>query len=95
MKSHKIAFIFSQFPCYDETFILREMNGLKDTGLEFEIYFLKTPKDKIIHEVQIWGIKAEGVLKKNSPQKKWPGIQNGCIWSCLKNRDTATYLKLY
>ncbi|PIY84065.1 MAG: hypothetical protein COY78_00010, partial [Candidatus Omnitrophica bacterium CG_4_10_14_0_8_um_filter_44_12] len=46
----KIAFIFSQFPCYDETFILREMNELKASGLEFEIYSLKTPKDKIVHE---------------------------------------------
>lgn len=57
----KIAFVFSQFPCYDETFILREMNQLQAiprlrsglpsvAGLEFEIYSLKTPKDKIIHE---------------------------------------------
>jgi glycosyltransferase involved in cell wall biosynthesis len=46
----KIAFIFSQFPCYDETFILREMNELKSSGLEFEIYSLKTPKDKIVHD---------------------------------------------
>lgn len=46
----KIAFIFSQFPCYDETFILREMNELKKSGLDFEIYSLKSPKDKIIHE---------------------------------------------
>ena len=46
----KVAFIFSQFPCYDETFILREMNELRSAGLEFEIYSLKSPKDKIIHE---------------------------------------------
>lgn len=46
----KIVFIFSQFPCYDETFILREMNGLDKTGLVFDIYSLKTPKDKIVHD---------------------------------------------
>lgn len=46
----KTAFIFSQFPCYDETFILREMNQLKASGLPFMIYSLKTPKDQIIHE---------------------------------------------
>ena len=45
----KIAFIFSQFPCYDETFILREMNALKEEGLDFMIFSLKTPKDAIIH----------------------------------------------
>lgn len=46
----KITFIFSQFPCYDETFILREMSRLQATGLKFDIYSLKTPKDKIIHD---------------------------------------------
>ena len=47
--SEKVAFIFSQFPCYDETFILREMNALRDEGLNFTIFSLKTPKDAIIH----------------------------------------------
>jgi colanic acid/amylovoran biosynthesis glycosyltransferase len=46
----KVAFIFSQFPAYDETFILREMNELDKTGLVFDIYSLKTPKDKIVHD---------------------------------------------
>src|SRR3989338_3622593 len=45
----KIAFIFSQFPCYDETFILREMNALREEGLTFTIFSLKTPEDAIIH----------------------------------------------
>lgn len=48
--SSKVAFIFSQFPAYDETFILREMNELRKAGLPFEIYSLKIPKDKIMHE---------------------------------------------
>ena len=50
MSKKKVAFIFSQFPAYDETFILREMNQLRATGLDFEIYSLKIPKDKIIHK---------------------------------------------
>jgi len=45
----KIAFIFSQFPCYDETFILREMNFFKKEGLNFLIYSIKKRKDKIVH----------------------------------------------
>ena len=56
----KVAFIFSQFPCYDETFILREMNELKAIGLGFEIYSLKSPKDKIVHE------EASGLLQATS-----------------------------
>jgi glycosyltransferase involved in cell wall biosynthesis len=46
----KIAFIFSQFPSYDETFILREMNELRDNGLNFTIFSIKRCKDKIIHD---------------------------------------------
>ncbi len=46
----KVAFIFSQFPAYDETFILRELNQLKEQGVLFTIYSLKTPQDKIVHE---------------------------------------------
>lgn len=45
----KVAFIFSQFPCYDETFILREMNQLKAAGLNFIIYSIKRCKDRVIH----------------------------------------------
>lgn len=45
----KTAFIFSQFPCYDETFILREMNQLKENGLHFVIYSIKPCKDKVKH----------------------------------------------
>jgi len=46
----KIAFIFSQFPCYDETFILREMNQLRASGLSFRIYSIKRCRDKIVHD---------------------------------------------
>ncbi|MBI4982252.1 MAG: glycosyltransferase, partial [Candidatus Omnitrophica bacterium] len=46
----KVAFIFSQFPCYDETFILREMNELKAAGLDFVLYSIKPCKDKVIHQ---------------------------------------------
>ncbi len=49
-KRSKVAFIFSQFPAFDETFSSREMNGLLAAGLEFEIYSLKTLKDNIVGE---------------------------------------------
>ena len=43
-------FILSQFPCYDETFILRELGALKAQGLAFRIFSLKTPRDRIVQE---------------------------------------------
>jgi len=45
----RIAFVFSQFPCYDETFILREMRELMKEGLTFSIYSIKPCNDKIRH----------------------------------------------
>ncbi|MDD4899720.1 MAG: glycosyltransferase [Candidatus Omnitrophica bacterium] len=46
----KVAFILSQFPCYDETFILRELTQLKENGLNYLIYSIKPCRDKIVHE---------------------------------------------
>ena len=44
----KVAFIVSQFPCYDEAFILREIYALSKRS-EILILSLKNPKDPIIH----------------------------------------------
>ncbi|GEM_PF-90735 len=46
----KVAFVLSQFPCYDETFILRELVELKRSGLGYIIYSIKRCKDKVIHD---------------------------------------------
>jgi glycosyltransferase involved in cell wall biosynthesis len=45
----KIAFIVSKFPCYDETFILREMDALS-RKMDIIIFSLKSSKEKIIHD---------------------------------------------
>ena len=45
----KIAYILSQFPSYDETFILREMKGIDKNGIELYIFSLRSFRDKIIH----------------------------------------------
>ena len=45
----KVAFIVSQFPCYDEAFILREIYALSKKA-EVLILSLKNPKDPIIHD---------------------------------------------
>jgi len=41
----KMAFILSQFPLVDETFILREMTALAEAGFDFDIYaFKRSPR---------------------------------------------------
>lgn len=45
----KIAFFVSEFPTLSETFILNQIIGLIDHGLEIEIYPLKKEKTKLVH----------------------------------------------
>ena len=45
----KTAFIVSQFPCYDEAFILRELHALSKR-MDIMIFSLKRSKDPIVHD---------------------------------------------
>ena len=45
----KIAYVVSQFPCYDETFVAREFKALADLGTDFAIFSLKPCRDEVIH----------------------------------------------
>jgi len=45
----KIAAVFSQFPRYDETFLLRELYGLARAGIEPSILSLRPCRDQVIH----------------------------------------------
>jgi len=45
----KFAFIISQFPAYDETFVTRELKTLVDLGVNLTIFSLKPCRDKVIH----------------------------------------------
>ena len=47
--SSKVAFIVSQFPCYDEAFILRELDALSQK-MDIAIFSLKPSKDTILHD---------------------------------------------
>ena len=49
-KRKKVAYVLSQFPSYDETFILREMKGVERNGLELSIFSLRPFGDKIVHK---------------------------------------------
>lgn len=88
----KITFIFSQFPCYDETFILREMSQLKNEGLNFLIYSIKKCKDKIIHN------DAKGLMKltRYLPFTSFELILNN-IYFILRHplRYFATFIQVF
>ncbi len=45
----KVAFIVSQFPCYDEAFILREIYALSKKT-EILIFSLRNSKDSVVHD---------------------------------------------
>lgn len=45
-----IGYIISLFPSYDETFILREMKGLADRGVELRIFSLRQRTDPLIQD---------------------------------------------
>lgn len=45
----RVAFVTSQFPCYDEAFILREIHALSKK-MDVLIFSLKKSKDKTVHD---------------------------------------------
>jgi len=79
----KIAFLLSQFPEMHETFILREFNGQKEKGMNFEIYSYKPCRDRIIHP------EAEELIKMTVYANPVP------LWSLLyiMARHPAGFLK--
>ena len=71
----KVVFVVSQFPCYDEAFILREIYALSKK-MEIFIFSLKSSKDKIIHD------QASELLSKTVHV---PFVMSGLIvWSHLQ-----------
>lgn len=47
---HKLGILCSQFPEMHETFVIRELNALKNGGIDLRVYSLKPCRDKVIHE---------------------------------------------
>ena len=45
----KFAYVISQFPCYDETFVTRELKALVDLEVDLTIFSLKPCRDSVIH----------------------------------------------
>jgi len=46
----RIGYLLSLFPCYDETFILREIKGLSERGVTPTIFSLRRRRDPVIQE---------------------------------------------
>jgi len=46
----RIGYVLSLFPCYDETFILREIKGLAERGVRLRIFSLRRRRDPVIQE---------------------------------------------
>ena len=46
----RIAYVVSLFPCYDETFILREIKGLSERGVRLRIFSLRRRKDPVVQD---------------------------------------------
>ena len=46
----RVAYILSLFPCYDETFILREIKALTERGVSLQIFSLRRRKDQVTQE---------------------------------------------
>lgn len=46
----RIGYVLSLFPCYDETFILREIKALAQRGVSLRIFSLRKRRDPVIQE---------------------------------------------
>ncbi len=49
----RIVYIVSNFPCYSETFILRELKELKRRGYNLYIFSLRKPQESIVQETSL------------------------------------------
>jgi glycosyltransferase involved in cell wall biosynthesis len=46
----RVGYVLSLFPCYDETFILREIKALADRGVSLRIFSLRRRRDPVIQQ---------------------------------------------
>lgn len=46
----RIGYVLSLFPCYDETFILREIKALAERGVNLRIFSLRRRRDPVIQD---------------------------------------------
>lgn len=62
MTGVRLAYIVSRFPGLSETFILREMNGLRSKGWDIALYPLIVQDEKVIHDsVESWMVQVRRI----------------------------------
>ncbi len=45
-----IAYVVSLFPCWSETFILREILALRARGIPIKVFSLRPPCEPLVHD---------------------------------------------
>jgi colanic acid/amylovoran biosynthesis glycosyltransferase len=49
LRPPRLLYVVSLFPCWSETFIVREIAALIAAGAEVRILSLKPPSEKLVH----------------------------------------------
>lgn len=73
----KTAYFLSMFPCWSETFILREMLELRRRGVELTVFSLKRCSEKLV-QPEAAGLVEQGTVVYPSP---WRAVVHfiGCV----------------
>ena len=76
MKNHakvqRVVYVVSLFPCWSETFIVREINGLIENGVDVRIVSLKKPSETMVQEDA--AALMDRVLHPRSPLQALAGV---------------------
>jgi hypothetical protein len=52
LRGHTVAYLVSLFPCWSETFIVREILALRRRGAQVRIFLLEQPGEGYVHEAE-------------------------------------------
>lgn len=85
----KIGCVLSQFPRYDETFILRELKALHDAGEDVRIFSLRRCNDDIVHN------DAEPLIPKTTYLPWFLSVSAWAAWYGWLLRKPGTVARLY
>jgi len=70
----KILYVVSLFPCWSETFIVREINALKKNGVDISILSLKNPIEKLV-QTDTMSLNEDVVYPSNSVVTFFNGLK--------------------
>ena len=70
----KVLYLVSLFPCWSETFIVRELHALKEQGIDVEIFSLKRHGEAMVHD------DAKALLSRTFYPSKLPLLIVRALW---------------